>query len=126
MGLLTDLSERWLSKSSSAQKLRPLNIMKALVPTRALILLMGIGFVDLAATAILHARGVIVELNPVMRMFIEQSEWLFAFVKGLSLVCAWVALSWYAKTNVKFVRQACLWGSGAYLFVWCSWFFVAR
>jgi hypothetical protein len=101
-------------------------IMKKLIPTRSLILLMGIGFVDLVFTAVLHAKGLIVEMNPLMRLFIEKSEWLFALVKCISLLCAWVALAWYAKTNVKFVRQACLWGSGAYVFVWTSWFLAAR
>ncbi len=100
--------------------------MKALVPTRALILLIAIGMLDLVSTAVLHAKGMIVELNPVMRIFINRSEWLFAFVKGITLVAAWAALAWYARTNPKFVRQACLWGSGAYLFIWTSWFFAAR
>jgi len=100
--------------------------MKAVLPTRALLLLMSIGLIDLVATAMLHSRGLIVELNPAMRPFIERSEWLFAFVKGSSLVLAWAAMAWYAKTNLNFVRQACLWGSAAYLGVWLVWFVSAR
>lgn len=60
-----------------------------------------------------------------MKILIEQSEWLFALAKGATLVLGWVALSWYAKNNLQFVRKASLWGSVAYLVVWCSWFFGA-
>jgi hypothetical protein len=100
--------------------------MKIAVPTKSLFVLLFVGFLDLASTALLHANGKIVELNPLMRVFIEQSEWLFAFVKGLTLVAAWVALAWYAKTNLRFVRAACCWGTVAYLFVWTTWFLSAR
>lgn len=100
--------------------------MRAIVPTRTLILLMAIGFVDLAATALLHSRGLIVELNPAMKPFIDRSEWLFAIVKALTLVGAWIALAWYARQNLKFVRQACLWGSAAYLGIWLGWFVAAH
>jgi hypothetical protein len=58
-----------------------------------------------------------------MRFFIEQSEWLFAAVKALTLIAAWVALAWYAHSNRAFVRKACLVGSSAYLTIWCLWFF---
>ena len=68
----------------------------------------------------------IVELNPIMRVFISQSEWLFAAVKAITLLATWVALAWYARSNLKFVRQACLWGSAAYLFIWVTWFVAAR
>lgn len=68
----------------------------------------------------------IVELNPAMRVFIEQSEWLFAFVKALTLIGAWVAMVWYAKTNLAFVRKACFVGSAAYIILWSGWFFAAR
>lgn len=63
-------------------------------------------------------------MNPAMRVFIERSEWLFAFVKGLTLVAAWIAMAWYAKTNRDFVRKACLVGSAAYLAIWSGWFLV--
>ena len=64
----------------------------------------------------------IVELNPIMRVLIEQSEWLFAFVKGGTLVLAWIVMSHYGKTNRLFVRNACLAGAAAYLLIWTSWF----
>jgi hypothetical protein len=86
---------------------------------------MLIGFVDLFATAVLHQRGLIVELNPAMRPFIERSEWLFAFVKAGTLVGAWVVMARYARINVEFVHKACLIGSLAYVAVWTSWFFGA-
>ncbi|HWA82498.1 MAG TPA: DUF5658 family protein [Fimbriimonadaceae bacterium] len=74
----------------------------------------------------MHANGQIVELNPLMRVFIDRSEWLFALVKGLTLIAAWSALAWYAKYNRDFVRKACLIGTFAYLAVWSSWFLAAR
>lgn len=97
--------------------------MKAVLPTRALTLLLTIGFVDLIVTAVLHAHGLIVELNPLMRGLIERSEWLFAAVKGATLVIAWIAMAIYARSNVVFVRQACLVGSFAYVLIWSAWFF---
>ena len=97
-------------------------IMPSLFPTRAIGLLMLIGFADLISTAMLHQRGLIVELNPVMRHFLDQGEWLFILVKGATLVTAWFALCWYSRHNKKFVRTACLWASGAYMTVWVSWF----
>jgi hypothetical protein len=85
---------------------------------------MAIGFLDLIVTAVLHANGMIVELNPIMRVLIEQSEWLFAFVKALTLFAGWAALAWYAQSNRDFVRKAALCGSGAYVALWLGWFVV--
>ena len=99
--------------------------MRRALPSRALGLLLLIGFVDLVATALLHAQGKIIELNPVMRPLIERSEWLFVAVKGLTLLGAWLMLAWYAKENLNFVRKACLFGCTAYLTIWCIWFFSA-
>jgi hypothetical protein len=87
---------------------------------------MLIGIVDLVATAWMHANGQIIELNPLMRVFIERSEWLFALVKGLTLIAAWSALAWYCKYNKTFVRRACMAGSAAYILVWSTWFLAAR
>ncbi len=99
--------------------------MSRLMPTRALGLLLVIGFIDLVATATLHAGGYIVELNPLMRPLLLQGEWLFALVKGTTLLLAWVAMAWYARQNRDFVRKACLLGSGAYLVIWAGWFVAA-
>jgi hypothetical protein len=96
------------------------------MPTRAIGLLMAIGFLDLMMTAVLHHHGLIIELNPLMRPLIERSEWLFAIVKGATLVAAWWAMVKYAKTNVLFVRQAALLGSCAYLLVWNVWFWTSH
>ncbi len=104
---------------------RVLNVypsVRTLVPTRALALLMIIGFTDMAATAWLYHRGLIVELNPIMRPLLISSTWLFAAVKGITLLCAWYVMVLYAKRNRRFVRIACLLGSALYLFVWTSWF----
>jgi len=96
--------------------------MERLFPTRALAVLLAIGLVDLISTAVMHQQGMIVELNPLMRVLIERSEWLFAFVKGGTLVIAWAALVWYSKTNKDFVHKACVAGSVAYMAVWTTWF----
>src|SRR6185369_6902410 len=96
--------------------------MRAVAPSRAILLLMSIGFFDLFMTAWLHANGHIVELNPLMRPLIERSEWLFGFVKALTLVAAWAVMASYGKINKPFVRLACLAGSVVYLVVWTSWF----
>ncbi len=91
-------------------------------PTRALLLLLGIGFVDLVMTAVLHAGGHITELNPLMKPVIETSEWLFALVKGMTLVGAWLVMLKYADTHLNFIRRACLAGSAAYVVIWTGWF----
>ncbi|HXH61294.1 MAG TPA: DUF5658 family protein [Fimbriimonadaceae bacterium] len=101
------------------------NVWAAIVPTRALAVLMVIGFLDLFTTALLHAHGQIVELNPVMRPFINRSEWLFVGVKSFSLLAAWAVLAWYAQQNLRFVRKACYIGSITYVMVWCIWFLAA-
>ncbi|HRD30999.1 MAG TPA: DUF5658 family protein [Fimbriimonadaceae bacterium] len=91
-------------------------------PTRALLLLLGIGFVDLVMTAVLHAGGHITELNPLMKPVIETSEWLFALVKGMTLVGAWLVMLKYSDTHLNFIRRACLAGSAAYVVIWTGWF----
>lgn len=98
-------------------------IRRQLLPTRAIVLLMAIGFVDLLVTAILHAKGFVVEMNPLMRPLIEHSEWLFAAVKSLTLLFAWGVMAWYARQNLDFVRKICFFGAGFYVFIWCLWFF---
>lgn len=97
-----------------------------LFPTRALFVLLAIGLVDLVSTAVLHSRGQIVELNPVMRPLIEHSEWTFVFTKGLTLILAWYFIAKYARTHLEFARRACLVGSGAYIAIWLGWFLSAR
>ena len=100
--------------------------MSLAFPTKSLVVLLIIGTVDLITTAVLHARGLIVEMNPLMRTFITQSEWLFAFVKGLTIGAAWGVMAWYAQQNKEFVSKACILGSLAYVTVWTTWFFGAR
>lgn len=86
---------------------------------------MAIGFIDLIATAVLHAQGRIVELNPIMNALIERSEWLFALGKAATLVAGWWALRTYAKNNLQFVRKTALLASLAYVTIWSVWFFGA-
>ena len=63
-----------------------------------------------------------VELNPIMRYFLLQSEWTFALVKAVTLLGAWGVLAWYARQNREFVRMACTWGSVGYVALWTMWF----
>jgi hypothetical protein len=113
------------TKTAPAQKMRMLKIMRTVFPSWTVALLVAIGTVDLISTAMLHANGQIVELNPLMRFFIIRSEWLFAFVKGLTIGAAWGALAWYAKQNLEFVKKAASWACCAYLSVWLVWFTAA-
>lgn len=99
--------------------------MRTILPTKSIGLLMAIGFLDLISTAWLHARGEIVEVNPLMRLFIEHSEWTFAVVKATTLIVAWVVMARYARQNLEFVRRACAYGSISYLAVWTIWFTAA-
>ncbi len=97
-----------------------------LLPTRALGLLLLIGAIDLITTAALHRAGMISEMNPVMRVFLDRGTLPFVLVKGTTLCIAWYAMVSYAKTDLKFVRKACLGGSFAYLALWCVWFFAGN
>lgn len=83
---------------------------------------MAIGFTDLIATAVLHSQGLIVELNPIMRPLIERNEWLFAAVKGATLLLAYFVMAKYCQTHREFVRRAALAGSLAYAVIWTVWF----
>lgn len=98
------------------------SIWKVIFPTRALLLLMGIGIVDLISTAVLHHHGLIVELNPLMRPLIEQSEWLFVAVKGMTLLLAWIVMAKNFNTHRDFVRTAATAGACAYVGIWLIWF----
>ena len=97
-------------------------MIRQVFPTRAIGLILLIGLVDLITTALLHAHGMIVEMNPLMRGVINRSEWLFVVVKGLTLAVGWLMLVYYARTNVIFVRCACIFGSAAYITVWLVWY----
>lgn len=99
-----------------------MRIIRQAFPTRAIGLILVIGLIDLVTTALLHANGLIVEMNPLMRGFINRSEWLFVAVKGATLLVGWLALAYYSRTNVNFVRRACILGSVAYVLVWLVWF----
>src|SRR5579862_7117427 len=99
--------------------------MKLVLPTRAIALLLLVGMIDLVSTAVMHANGQIIELNPLMRTMIDRSEWLFVAVKGLTLLGAWAVLAWYCKYNRLFVRNVCLVGTLGYVALWSSWFLSA-
>ncbi len=101
-------------------------MLKSVVPTRAIVLLMTIGLVDLVSTAWLHSQGLIRELNPLMNMLMQHGETPFVIIKGLTLIVAWVVLAIYARRDLSFVRRACITGSAAYLTVWTVWFLSSR
>ena len=94
------------------------NGMRAVFPSRAIILLIGIGFLDLVSTAWLYQRGMITERNPLMRPLLENGPWLFVLVKGATLLLAWLMLARYTRVNPRFVRTSCLAGSVAYVGIW--------
>lgn len=96
--------------------------MRLFFPTRSILLLVGIGVLDLVSTAWLYSKGMITERNPLMRMLLDHGEWLFILVKGATLVAAWGVLAAYSKYNIAFVKRSCLMGSAAYLFLWTVWF----
>lgn len=97
-------------------------LWKKAFPTNAIFALIFIGFIDLVVTAVLHQRGMIVELNPLMKPIIEQSEWLFAAVKGMTLLLAWAVLVRFYETHQNFVRKVSAAGALAYCGIWLVWF----
>jgi uncharacterized protein DUF5658 len=101
-------------------------MLKMLFPTRALILFLTIGLTDLFSTAYLHSKGMIVELNPLMRAALSYGEWYFMVIKGLTLAVLWVVMVQHARKDVNFVRKACSMGASAYMGLWIVWFFSAR
>lgn len=95
---------------------------RAWMPSRALLALVLVATLDLVTTAVLHHHGYITELNPLMRPLIERSEWLFAAVKGATIVSVYLVMRWYGTTNRRFVRRASLAGVAAYVVIWALWF----
>lgn len=100
--------------------------IKSAIPTRALALLLGIGILDMVSTAWLHSHGLIVEMNPVMKVLIERGEWLFILVKGGTLFLAWLLMVQYSRDHLQLVRISCLLGSAVYGTIWLSWFLIGR
>lgn len=101
-------------------------MLKTLFPSRALVLFLMIGLVDMITTAWLHAKGMIVELNPLMRSALSYGEGFFILVKGLTLAALWVVMVQHSRKDLLFVRKACTVGACAYIGLWCVWFFSAR
>jgi hypothetical protein len=89
--------------------------VRKLFPTRALAALLAIGLTDLVVTVLLHRRGLIEELNPLMAPLLVGSDLRFVLVKGATLVAAWILLLRTAREDLRGVRRACLCGSAAYL-----------
>ncbi len=96
--------------------------LKPWIPTRALFLLLSIGFLDLVTTAALYSQDLIEEMNPLMRPLLETSVWLFVLVKGMTLAFAYLFMLKYCDQYKDFVRKACLAGSAAYVIIWLVWF----
>ncbi len=97
--------------------------MRAVFPSWSILLLIGIGLIDLISTAWLYHAGLIYERNPLMRVLLDRGEWLFILVKGAILLFAWYVLARYARRNLKFVNQSCYAGSLAYALIWGTWIF---
>ena len=104
---------------------KPASRLRFFFPDPYLMGLMLIGFADLISTAVLHANGLIVEMNPLLRPIIERSEWLFALVKGATLLVAYIAMIMYAKHRPEFVQKASRLGIVMYIGIYIVWFFGA-
>lgn len=96
--------------------------MKRYFPSVPLLVLLSIGLIDLVLTAVLHAQGLIVELNPVMKPIIETSEWLFAFVKGATLAAAYLVMMKYMNTHKAYIDKVATIGWITYIATWSLWF----
>lgn len=96
--------------------------LKPWIPTRALLLLLSIGAIDLVTTAALYSQNMIEEMNPLMRPLLETSVWLFVLVKGMTLALAYFFMVRNCDQYREFVRRACLAGSVAYVLIWTVWF----
>lgn len=96
------------------------------MPTRSLGIFLTIGIVDLISTAYLHAHGMMVELNPLMRASLAYGEFYFCLVKGLTLAALWVVMVQHAKKDLNFVRTACALGAAGYVGLWVVWFTVGH
>lgn len=98
------------------------SLYRLLVPDISLLVLMAIGVVDLITTAMWHAKGQIVELNPLLRPIIESSEWSFVVVKGATLVLGYLGMVVYGRTHHEFVRAASRMGVILYIGIYLIWF----
>ena len=96
------------------------------MPTRSLAAFLLIGIVDLISTAWLHAQGMIVELNPLMRASLAYGEWFFVIVKGTTLLALWIVMVLHAQKDVKFVHNVCRVGAAAYVGLWVVWFLIGQ
>lgn len=76
----------------------------------------------MVATAVLYSAGLIVELNPLMRPWLEGGVWQFCAVKSFTIVVAFVGLQYYRARDEKFVRFASRLGVVLYLGIWLGWF----
>ena len=99
----------------SARFLPSLPNVRAPFPTRAIAALLLIGLIDLLATTVLHARGAIVETNPLMAPLLERGEAPFVVVKAATLVAAGLLMMRAGRRDPNGVRRACWAGSGVYV-----------
>lgn len=114
------MSALWTRLSGDPEAEEP--AWRVWMPSRALLLLICVAMLDLLSTAVLHHHGMITELNPLMRPLIERSEWLFAAVKGATIIGVYGVMRWYGIANRRFVRLASLTGVTAYVILWSLWF----
>ena len=90
------------------------------MPTRALGLLLSIGFADLLLTALLYSGGGIEERNPFMVPLLERGVLIFALAKAVTLLLAWAILVRYDRRTL---RRTCVVGSAIYLTLLAAAFF---
>jgi len=69
--------------------------------------LVGICLADMISTLFFVLRGAAVEQNPLMRVCLDASPWVFVLVKLASFIPFVLAVELYRKKNAAFARLAC-------------------
>jgi hypothetical protein len=95
--------------------------MTRVMPNRGLALLMFAGLLDLATTLYWHSKGMMTEMNPLMRPFLEGGVLGFAAIKFVTLAALWLAVVLYSDRNPNFCRKACTLGAAGYVVLWTTW-----
>ncbi len=88
--------------------------MKFRVSAESLVLV-GICLADMISTLFFVLRGSAVEQNPLMRVCLDTSPWVFVLVKLASFIPFVLAVELYRKRNAAFARFACRTAIAAYL-----------
>lgn len=88
--------------------------MKLKVSAESLVLI-GICLADMISTLFFVLRGSAIEQNPLMKVCMDQSPWVFVLVKLASFVPFVFAVELYRRKNAAFARFACRTAIAAYV-----------